>query len=282
MRIVLAIGIAVLAAGCGGSGGGGRRVVAGFYPLAFAAEEVGGRGVRVENLTPSGAEPHDIELTPRQVADVQRADVVLYLSHDFQPAVQEAVKRARGMRVDLLQAVELPGGAGEEAGRRDPHLWLDPVLYEQVVRRIGAALHRPRAAAALAVRVRRLDQEYRAGLAHCARRTFVTSHAAFGYLAKRYGLRQVAITGVDPESEPSARKLASLVELVRRLRVGTVFFERLVSPRLAETVAREAGVRVAVLDPLEGLTPSESKAGDTYFTLMRENLAQLRRVLGCR
>jgi zinc transport system substrate-binding protein len=282
MRIVLAIALVSVATACGSGAGGGRRVVAAFYPLAFAAEQVGAPGLHVENLTPPGAEPHDIELTPRQVADVQRAAVTLYLSHGFQPAVQDAVDGARGMRIDALEGLDLAAGVGDEAGSADPHVWLDPVLYARVVRRVGAALHRPGAAEVLAARLRRLDREYRAGLSHCARRTFVTSHAAFGYLAQRYGLRQVAITGVDPESEPSARKLASLVQLVRRLHVDTVFFERLVSPRLAQTVAREAGVRTAVLDPIEGLTPSEAKAGDTYFTLMRQNLAELRQELGCR
>ena len=238
--------------------------------------------VHVQNLTPAGAEPHDIELTPRQVADIQRAAVVLYLSHDFQPAVQEAVRDAKGKRVDVLSGLDLAPGVGDESGKADPHVWLDPVLYERIVRRVGASLHRPRAAARLVARVRGVDRAYRAGLAHCERRTFVTSHAAFGYLAARYGLHQIAITGIDPESEPSARKLASLAQLVRSLHIDTVFFERLVSPRLAETVAREAGVHTAVLDPIEGLTPSEADAGATYLSLMRQNLAELRRVLGCR
>jgi len=282
MRIVLAIALCLLAAGCGASGSRGTRVVASFYPLAYAASETGGRGVHVQNLTPSGAEPHDIELTPRQVADIQRAAVVLYLSHDFQPAVQEAVRDAKGKRVDVLSGLDLAPGAGDESGKADPHVWLDPVLYERIVRRVGASLHRSRAAARLVARVRGVDRAYRAGLAHCERRTFVTSHAAFGYLAARYGLHQIAITGIDPESEPSARKLASLAQLVRSLHIDTVFFERLVSPRLAETVAREAGVRTAVLDPIEGLTPSEADAGATYLSLMRQNLGELRRVLGCR
>jgi zinc transport system substrate-binding protein len=127
-----------------------------------------------------------------------------------------------------------------------------------------------------------LDREYRTGLAHCARREFVTSHAAFGYLAARYHLRQIPITGIDPESEPSPQRLQSLIALVRREHVSTVFFERLVSPRLAETVARDAGAKAAVLDPIEGLTPSEEAHSDTYFTLMRRNLQQLRGALACR
>src|SRR5690348_2647733 len=187
MRIVLAIAVVWVATACGSGAGGGRRVVAAFYPLAFAAEQVGAPGLHVENLTPPGAEPHDIELTPRQVADVQRAALVLYLSHGFQPAVQDAVDGARGTRIDALEGIDLAAGVGDEAGNADPHVWLDPVLYARVVRRVGAALHRPRAAAVLAARLLRLDREYRAGLSRCARRTFVTSHAAFGYLAQRYG-----------------------------------------------------------------------------------------------
>jgi zinc transport system substrate-binding protein len=274
LRIILVlVGVAVVA-GCGASGGGGRQVVAAFYPLAFAAQTIGGPSLHVRNLTPAGAEPHDIELTPKDVAEVQKASVVLYLSHGFQPALEHAVRDASGTRVDVLQG--LPVRAA------DPHVWLDPVLYARIVRRIGAVLGKPRTASKLAARVLSLDRAYRVGLAHCVRREFVTTHAAFGYLAARYGLRQVAITGLDPESEPTAQKLASLARLVRRDHIRSVFFERLVSTRLAQTVAREAGVGTAVLDPIEGLTPSENSHGATYLTLMRQNLAALRKELECR
>jgi zinc transport system substrate-binding protein len=279
--MILALGCVAFLAACGGSGGG-RRVVAAFYPLAFAAQTIGGSSVHVRNLTPAGAEPHDIELTPKDVAEVQKASVVLYLSHGFQPALEHAVRGASGTRVDVLQGIGLREGVGDEAGKTDPHVWLDPVLYARIVRRIGAALGRPRRARALGERVMALDAAYRVGLAHCARHEFVTTHAAFGYLAARYGLTQLAITGLDPESEPTAQRLASLAKLVRRDHVRTVFFERLVSPKLAQTVAREAGVGTAVLDPIEGLTPSEAAHGATYLTLMRQNLAALRKELSCR
>jgi len=289
MRIVLVIcfaaGLAALATGCGGStssSSGGTTVGAAFYPLAFAAEEVGRTSVHVRNVTPTGAEPHDVELTAKEVAELQQADVVLYLSHGFQPAVEKAVQAASGERVDVLEGVRLRSGVGDEAGKSDPHVWLDPILYARIVRRIGAVLGRPEAAKALAARVNALDGEYRRGLAHCERREFVTSHAAFGYLAARYGLHQLAITGIDPESEPTPQHLAELAKLVRREHITTVFFERLVSPKLAETVAREAGARTAVLDPIEGLTPDEARRGETYLSLMRRDLGELRKALGCR
>ena len=263
------------ACGAGGRSPNGREtVVASFYPLAYAAQLVGGDRAGIENLTPSGAEPHDLELTPRAVAEIQRADVVLYLGHGFQPAVADAVAGARGRVVDLLH--------GLPVRESDPHVWLDPVLYARIVRRVGAVLRRPAPVAAPIARLRALDRDYRTGLAHCARREIVTSHAAFGYLARRYGLRQVAITGITPESEPSARDLGRVVRLVRRTHATTVFFETLVSPRLADTVAREVGAKTAVLDPIEGLTPAERTRGNTYFTLMRRNLAALRKALSCR
>jgi len=282
MRMILVslVGAAALA-GCG-STGSASDVVAAFYPLAFAAQTVGGPGLHVRNLTPTGAEPHDIELTPKDVAAVQKARLVIYISHDFQPAVQDAVRNARGVRLDAVEGLSLARGVGDESGKADPHVWLDPILFARVVRRIGTALGRPRAATRLVAKLDALDRAYRAGLRDCARRTFVTSHAAFGYLAARYGLHQVAITGLDPEAEPSARRLASLAALVRKLGTDTVFFERLVSPKLAQTVAREAGVHTAVLDPIEGLTHSESEEGASYLSLMRQNLLALRTALRCR
>jgi zinc transport system substrate-binding protein len=280
--VLAIIGATALFAGCGGSDdGGGTDVVAAFYPLAWAAEQIGGGAASVRNLTPPGAEPHDIELSARDVERVRNADVVFYLGDDFQPSVQDAVDGAAGTTIDVLDGQQLQGGA-EYGAALDPHVWLDPVRFAAIVERIGAALGRPGRAAELDGRLRALDREYRKGLAHCERHELVTSHAAFGYLAARYGLAQIPITGIEPEAEPSARQLESVVRQVKQHDATTVFFETLVSPRLAETVAREAGARTAVLNPLEGLTEQQLDEGEDYLSVMRENLAALRRALGCR
>ncbi|MDX6387137.1 MAG: zinc transport system substrate-binding protein [Gaiellaceae bacterium] len=272
-RIVLILVIVTGLTGCGSGGSaGGTTVVAAFYPLAYAAEKIGGNGYRVDNLTPAGAEPHDLELSPREVGTIESAAVVLYLSHGFQPAVSKAVEQAHGKRVDAL--------AGLPLRDNDPHVWLDPVLFEQVARKISGTLQRP--AGRLVAGLKQLDREYRTGLRNCVRREIVTSHAAFGYLAARYGLRQVAITGTAPESEPSPQQLTHVVDVVRRTHATTVFSEPLVSARLAETVAREVGARTATLDPIEALTADEAKRGDDYITLMQRNLTALRNALGCR
>jgi zinc transport system substrate-binding protein len=259
-----------------------RRVVAAFYPVAYAAQQIGGPSVTVQNLTPAGAEPHDLELRPSDAVSIQRADLVLYLGKGFQPAVEKAVRSTHAHGVDLLAGVRLRTGRDEQGHPAlDTHVWLDPMRYAEMASRIGSALGRPRATTAFLARLRALDAQYRAGLAHCQRRTIVTSHAAFGYLAARYRLVQLALEGLSPEAEPSPKALAKLIDEVRRSHATTVFFETLVSPKLAETVARDAHVRTAVLDPIEGLTPDAVSRGATYFTVMRANLATLRLALGC-
>ena len=271
---------AAAASGCGGGKPSGSTLVTAFYPLAYAAEQVSGPGVEVVGLTPPGAEPHDVELTARAVARLQDASLVVYVGDGFQPAVERALASREGRSLDVLDGVDVrraPAGEGF-----DPHVWLDPLRYAAIAREIARALGRPTAADALVARLQALDRAYRRGLARCERREIVTSHAAFGYLADRYGLVQVPLVGLQPEAEPGPGDVERLVREVRSTGATTVFSETLSSPALADTVAREAGVTTAVLDPLEGLTPAEVDAGADYFTVMRANLAALRKALACR
>lgn len=279
-RIVLLwVTVAMLATGCGDDGApADEGVVAAFYPLAYAAEQVGATGV--VNLTPAGAEPHELELSARDVERVRDAALVVYLGRGFQPSVEDAVESRDGPSLDVLRDLELLPGA--EAGEAfDPHVWLDPVRYTSIARSIAEALGEASAAGDLVRRLEELDREYRRGLGRCRSRQIVTSHAAFGYLAARYGLEQIALVGVTPEAEPSPRQVARLVREIRDTGATTVFAETLVSPELAETVAREAGAATAVLDPLEGITAARADAGADYFSVMRDNLAALRLALGC-
>ena len=251
-------------------------MAASFYPLAFAAAQVGGTKVSVRNLTPPGVEPHDLEVSPKDVQAVRSADLVLLLGHGFQPQLEDAA----GEGEKVLRLLDTPGLDRFPNG--DPHVWLDPARYRLIVQGIGRALGAKPGADRLSAKLRKLDAQYRHGLGHCARHEIVTSHEAFAYLAERYGLKQIAITGLSPEAEPTPRALQHVVSLVRETHATTVFFETLVSPRIAETVAREAGARAAALNPIEGLTGAEAKRGEDYFSLMRSNLAALRRALGCR
>jgi zinc transport system substrate-binding protein len=283
----LVVGMA-LAAACGDGGrskaDGRIDVVASFYAVAEAARQVGGNRVRVRNLTPAGAEPHDVELSPRQVDQIDGADVVLYVGRDFQPAVEElAARRDRGS-VDLLEAIPLHGATP------DPHFWLDPQRMATAVDEVADALAEVAPADTSmfrngAARYRKtltgLDAEMRQGLASCARDEIVTAHAAFFYLAERYGLTQLAISGLSPEAEPDPERLASLSETIRAKGITTIFYEELVSPDVARTLARETGAHAAVLSPIEGLTEEQAGRGESYVTLMRENLGALRKALAC-
>lgn len=285
---------ALATAACSGSGGtqaddGRTQVVAGFYPLAEAARRIGGRDVEVTNLTPAGTEPHDLELTPTQVDRLLDADVVVYLGDGFQPAVQEVVRRRQTPAVDLLTSVPVTSG-GEGTTGRDPHFWLDPTLLSLAAGRIEAALVAARPPAADRFRVATdgyraelagLDAELEAGLAECQRDDIVTSHAAFQYLAKRYRLNQRPLAGLSPEAEPDPRRLAELADLIKRQGITTVFYERVVSARVARTLAAEAKVATAVLDPVESLSRRDLEQGREYADVMRDNLAALRAALDC-
>jgi zinc transport system substrate-binding protein len=253
-----------------------KTIAAAFYPVAFAAQQIGGPAVQVENLTPPGAEPHDIEPTPQDVQDLQSADLDLLMGHDFQPQLERAADGSSGSVIKLLDT------PGLDLRPADPHVWLDPLRFILVVKRIGQAMGDEPATRPLIDRLHALDRSYRAGLANCERHDIVTSHEAFGYLAQRYGLNQVAILGLSPEAEPTPAGLQRALDAVRQTDATTVFSETLLSPKLAETVARETGTTTEVLNPIEGLTPDQQQSGEDYFSLMRENLAALRKALGCR
>ncbi|MFZ0323740.1 MAG: metal ABC transporter substrate-binding protein [Actinomycetes bacterium] len=287
--LVLGAGLVALTA-CGAtppadaSASDGQRldVLASFYPLQFAAQRVGGDRVTVDNLTKPGAEPHDLELAPQDVAAVARAGLVVYLS-GFQPAVDDAVVQSdtnRAFDVASVANLDRPG---------DPHFWLDPTrladVGDAIAQRLttvdpaGAATYRANATT-LRHDLQRLDREFARGLRSCRSRDIVTSHEAFGYLAQRYDLQQVGIAGMSPDTEPTASDLADVTAYVKAHNVTTIYYETLVSPTIAETVARETGAQVAVLDPIEGLAPGTSDSN--YLTVMRDNLVSLRAGLGCR
>ena len=263
------------------------QVVAAAYPFAFVAEQVGGDLIEVRNLTSPGVEPHDVELAPQQLADLSDADLVI-VEGGFQPAVDDGLEQIApiGEVIDVTEVVTLEDAA--DTTTPDPHIWLDLQRMAAVTEVVadGVASVAPDHASEVRANARRLiealrelDAEYTSGLADCTRRTFVTSHAAFGYLASRYDLEMVAVAGLDPTLEPSPAEQAAIADTVTREGVTTIFTETLVSPVIAETIAAETGARVRTLDPIEGLT--EEASDETYLTLMRANLAALQEANGC-
>ncbi|HVL51708.1 MAG TPA: metal ABC transporter substrate-binding protein [Actinomycetota bacterium] len=304
--LALLLSVSLLLVACGDdrttSGNGSEAgsesplVVAAFYPLQFLAERVAGEHADIAGLTPAGVEPHDLELTARQIRTLLEADLLLYVGQGFQPAVEDLIDQVDGEKLDVLAGSDLIPGTddhdddhgdedGHEEGEFDPHVWLDPTRMAQITRGVEQRLSAvdpdnsadfKENADGLIAELEALDQEFTAGLAQCDRREIVTSHSAFGYLVARYDLEQHGISGLDPESEPSPQRLAEVASLVREEGVTTIFFETLLPPDLAETIARETGTKTAVLDPLE----SEPEAGD-YLSEMRANLGALRAALDC-
>lgn len=301
-RLTLLASALVLAlTGCGsaepGSSNEQLSVTTSFYPLQHAVEQVGGDQVQVTNLTRAGGEPHDLELSPKQLLQTSRGDALVYLK-GFQPSVDDAAAQAGDSAFDVSPAARMDlesvgdedgGHEGHDHGRIDPHFWLDPTRYADVVDAIAerlatidpdnAADYRARAAD-FTGQLTGLDKDLRAGLKDCRTRDLVTGHSAFAYFADRYGFHQESVSGLTPGAEPSPTALAELIAHIKDEKIATVYTETLVPRDLADTIARDSGAEVAVLDPLEGLTPES--AGSTYIEVMRSNLATVRTGQGCR
>ncbi|MBB6629386.1 zinc ABC transporter substrate-binding protein [Nocardioides sp. KIGAM211] len=267
-----------------GSDTAGIQVATAFYPLEYVAQRVAGDLGTVQNLTAPGKEPHDLELTIRETAAVAGADLVVYES-GFQPAVDAAVdQNSTGDVLDATDVVELEDYAD---GQVNPHFWQDPLrmaaLGDAVAKHLAdldpdhADTYRTNAAD-LRSDLEDLDTAYADGLADCERTTIVVSHDAFGYLAK-YGLDMAPIAGLSPDAEPTPADLAKLQDLIRSDGITTVFGERLVSPRLTQSLADDMGITAAVLDPLEGLTADDEDAD--YLSIMTDNLHALEKANGC-
>ncbi|MDN5762516.1 MAG: metal ABC transporter substrate-binding protein [Microlunatus sp.] len=283
---------------------GQLSIVTAFYPLQFVTEQVAGDRAAVQNLTQPGAEPHDLELTPRQVASLIDADAVVYLK-GFQPAVDEAVAQSGNDHIlDTTSVVPLrrrpeertddhaddsPGEDSHDYGGLDPHVWLDPAnmvtITDAVVDQLSgldsdhAAEYRQNGQR-LVDSLTSFDASYVAGLQSCERREFITTHAAFGYLAERYRLTQIGISGISPDAKPSPGRIAAVHEEAQTHGITTIFYETLVSPAVAKSIAGDLGLKTDVLDPVEGIT-ADSR-GDDYISVMRSNLEALAKANGCR
>ncbi|MFJ6082506.1 metal ABC transporter substrate-binding protein [Streptomyces sp. NPDC092369] len=302
---VTALGLGTLSACSGESAAAANTdkfdVVASFYPMAYLAERIGGDHVNVSSLTQPGQEPHDLEISARQTARLQESDAVLYLKN-LQPSVDDAVSQSEvRTKIDAASlttlekhgnevgghAAEHDSSENDELAGLDPHIWLDPVRYAQIAEGVGKAFEKadPDHAAdykantaALVKKLDALNTRFKEGLANTRTKVFITTHAAFGYLAERYGLTEEAINGLDPESEPSAARVKDLEKMAKADGVTTVFYETLVSDKTAKTIAADANLKTDVLDPIEGIT-SKSRGKD-YFSVQEANLKALQTALG--
>jgi len=274
-------------------GSGKIKVVASFYPLAEFTSQVAKEHAEVTNMTPAGAEPHDYEPTPQQIAGIYNAKLLVANGAGLDPWANKIKSdlQAHGIAVislsDQFQLLPPP----DQESTADPHFWLDPALSQQEVGAIRDALIKvdpvnagdyQKNAAGYIGQLKALDQQYQQGLASCTKHDVVTSHAAFGYLAKHYGLNQIAIAGLSPDAEPSAARMAEIAQEAKQKDIKVIFFETLVSPKLAQTIATEIGAQTAVFNPLEGLTDEELQQGKNYISVMQDNLNNLRSALECK
>lgn len=281
------------------------QVITSFYPLYFFAQRIGGDRISLSAIIPPGVEPHDYELTPRDVAEIENSDLVVVNGAGFEPWFEKIRGDLDSKKINytvLSEGIDLLEGAGhEEEGAveeeshaddrlYDPHIWLSPIIAQDMVRKITQGLVKSDSENESYYKANEkkllgdlslLNQDFQKGLSACQKRDFVTSHAAFAYIAKQYNLNQVSISGISPEQEPSAQKLAEVSDFVKKNDIEYIFFETLVNPRLSTTIANETGAQTLVLDPLEGLSDDDISAGKNYLTVMRNNLKNLQTALQC-
>ncbi|MBP2654837.1 MAG: ABC-type metal ion transporter, periplasmic subunit [Firmicutes bacterium] len=275
---------------------GKLKVVTSIYPVYEFTKQVGGDKVDVSMLVPQGAEPHDWEPTATQLIQIKSAKLFLYHGAGMENLDkilnQDTLGTAKAVAVSqniqpLNEEHTGENEADHSAGHNHPdaHMWLDPLSAQQEVLNIAQALqavdpensdYYKQNAEKYNKELAQLDQEYQRTLNNLPRRDIITSHAAFSYLTKRYNLTQVAIMGLAPDSEPTPEKLANIIDFCKKHKVKYIFFETLVSPKLSETVARETGAKLLVLNPLESLTVDETNQGKNYITVMQDNLANLK------
>jgi zinc transport system substrate-binding protein len=272
------------------SAGDKINAVASFYPVYFLVSKIGGERINLDNVIPFGMEPHDYEPTAKQMAFIEKSDLLFVNGGGVEPWTDRLTLSSKTVVTEVGAGLFSRKFNDGNLMRLDPHIWLSPILMQKMAETvknelikadpINAEFYRVSAARLIGDFVA-LDDEYRKVLSVCANRVIVTSHSAFFYLADAYGLEQVSIAGLSPEEEPSPKQMADIVKLVKNQNITHIFFENLVSPKLAQTIADETGAVTMVLDPLEGISESDISAGVDYFTKMRDNLAQLKTALQC-
>jgi zinc transport system substrate-binding protein len=295
--LITAALLLVFAAGCSSSSQsklieGKMNVVTSFYPLYFLAQQIGGPDANVINMIPAGVEPHDWSPKSRDLDTASKAQLFLYNGAGLEGWVDDFLEGLPGdsklTTVEVSQGIEKISGNPEDdspdKNHVDPHTWVSPKSMQVMA---GTVLHYYLAAdpahkaayeanfAILEEKLSALDKEYTDALSAVSHKDIVTSHQAFGYLARDYGLKQVAIMGLSPDAEPKAQDLLRITKFVKANGIKTIFFEELVSDEIAKTLANEAKVSTMVLNPLEGLTPGQESKGEDYFSLMKANLNNL-------
>ncbi|ANS74433.1 zinc ABC transporter substrate-binding protein [Paenibacillus yonginensis] len=328
LLVILSLSLVLVAAGCGSKQTGGQsqagdavsasnssavstagvklKIETSFYPMYEFTRHVAGDLAEVHNLVPAGAEPHDWEPTPKDIAEITDADVLVYNGAGMEGWIDQVTSSATGGHLNLIEASkgldimdgfveEEEGESGEEEAGQDqdhsgldPHVWLSPALAIKEVQNIEQGLSQADPADAdtfkanadaYIAELQTLDQQFKDSLKDPKRTDFITQHAAFGYLAREYGLTQVPIAGLSPDQEPSAAKMAEIVQFAKEHQVKTIFFETLVSSNVAETIAKEIGAKSDVLNPLEGLTDEELAQNQNYISVMKQNLTALQKAL---
>ena len=299
----LFVGLAALISACGGGPGnwfGTKKtptesgtamlVAASFYPIAEIVQRVGGSNIDVFNLTPAGSDAHDIELSAKQLEQLSNAKITFYIGADYQPSVQKSIATIKNMSVDLLNSLDLHTMQESGTSVKDPHVWLDPAFMIEMTRTVTDVLSasRPELATEFGknsstyiAELEKLGNNIDTRFTSCESRLLITAHSAFGYFASRAKIDVASVAELNPEQQLSAKQLEELAVTVKNRGVSTIFYEEMISTDLAQTLADKAGVATDTLNPLEGMSNADIKAGKNYITIQEDNLNKISKALRC-
>lgn len=269
------------------------QIVTSFYPLYFFASQIALNNAEIHNITPAGAEPHDYEPTARDMANIENSKLLIVNGGKFEGwtnSVKSVIDDKKTLILNIQENLTNQNTIRSNEELQDPHYWLSPVLAKEeiILIRDNLIAVDPNNAnyyninsKILLDKLEALNIIFKTELSRCEKKDIITSHSAFGYLARQYGFNQISISGLSPDEEPSAKKLIEVASFAKNNNVNYIFFESLVSPKLSNTIAREIGAKTLVLNPIEGLTDSEIAHGENYFTVMQDNLTNLKLALQC-
>ncbi len=273
------------------------KVYASFYPVYFAAEQIGGNRIELYSIIPNGSEPHDYEPSMREIADVESGDIFIYNGVGMEPWAEKLSSNLekKGIKtlnlsqyVDLIKVEEDDDHDDHHHGLYDPHIWLDPINMDKMAHEIMLEFANLDEANEnfykknyedFSKRLKDLDLAYSSELEKKNKDTILVSHQAFGYLTRRYGLKQVSVTGITPHEEPSPRTLAKLLDTIKKDDFEFIFLETLASPKVVELLAKEGNLKILELNPIAGLTKEQQEKNEDYFSLMEQNLENLKKAL---
>ncbi|MET3729112.1 zinc transport system substrate-binding protein [Fictibacillus halophilus] len=322
MRIISLLSVSIMlifSAACGNNStsdnkDGTLKIYTTMYPLEYFTERIGGKHVEVSSIIPPGADAHTYEPSTKKMVEMTEGDAFVYNkleSDEFSSSVADTLKEEDMPIIDGAKGISYHESAEHEGeshateeeheddhahekeehhdhGSLDPHIWLDPVLAQEIADNIYEGLAKldpdskdefKKNHEALITDLKELDSSFKSKVKNAPKNSFIVSHAAYGYWSERYGLEQIAISGLSPSHEPSQNQIEKIIENAKKEKNNYILFEENVNNKVAAMIKKEVGAETMTLHNLETLTKDDIKKERDYLSIMNQNIDTLSKAL---